>query len=317
MHATPLDRRIADTPIAIFDVETTGLSPEHDRVVEISVARLEPGGRAETVFDTLIHPQRSFATFEINGILESQVAGAPTFEVIAGDLMSALAGCVLAAYNVSFDIRFLRYEFARLGIEVDPPYVCIMQLRPMLELGKRCDLSTACRDRQIDLVEAHCAGHDAVASLVLLRNYLQVASDKKIETFGDLQRLGNGSRILASLSNLPIVEHHGVPRSGRTLSRFDRTRARLDSTPNAMQKYSEALCVAMADFEITDREIEHLQATAQRLGLGAEQVRALHGMLFTGFLTQFMSDQVLDESEAETLRLVHRGLSRLGWAPGD
>jgi DNA polymerase-3 subunit epsilon len=53
-----LDREIAATPIAVVDFETTGLYAGEDRVVEVAVVRIEPGGRPEVVLDTLVHPRR-------------------------------------------------------------------------------------------------------------------------------------------------------------------------------------------------------------------------------------------------------------------
>lgn len=116
-------RRIADTSFAILDFETTGLSPGADRVLEISVVRLDPGQQPRLVFDTLVNPQRPVSPTEIHGITDADVADAPRFQDIAGDLLDAIAGCVVAAYNVYFDMRFLQYELSLHGIRQSPPHV--------------------------------------------------------------------------------------------------------------------------------------------------------------------------------------------------
>ena len=61
---------IAATPIAIVDFETTGLIAGTDRVVEVSVVRVDPGNEARLVLDTLVNPMRRMGATEIHGITE-------------------------------------------------------------------------------------------------------------------------------------------------------------------------------------------------------------------------------------------------------
>ena len=107
-----LDSRIDETPIAIIDFETTGLTPGYDRVLEISVVRKDPGQAPRLVFDTLVNPRRRVSATEIHGITDQDVAGAPYFEDVVGDFLHAISDCVIAAYNVYFDIKFFTYEFS-------------------------------------------------------------------------------------------------------------------------------------------------------------------------------------------------------------
>ena len=51
------DLPVAQTPIAVFDFETTGLNPGYDRVVEVSVIRIDPGRPPRLVLDTLVNPR--------------------------------------------------------------------------------------------------------------------------------------------------------------------------------------------------------------------------------------------------------------------
>ena len=80
------DYVIHKTPIAILDFETTGLTPGIDRVVEISVYKLDPRKSLQLTFDTLVNPLRPMAATEIHGITDKNVAKAPKFSDIAGDL---------------------------------------------------------------------------------------------------------------------------------------------------------------------------------------------------------------------------------------
>lgn len=68
---------IKDTPIAVLDFETTGLSAGNDRVVEVSVVRIEPGLPPRLVLDTLINPRRRVAATHIHGITDRHVVDPP------------------------------------------------------------------------------------------------------------------------------------------------------------------------------------------------------------------------------------------------
>ena len=184
-----LEWKIHDTPITVIDFETTGLKPGPDRVVEVSVYRREPGQSPHLVLDTLVNPGQKVAATKIHGITDADVEHAPLFKDIAGDLVSALSGSVVSAYNVYFDLRFLTYELKQVGVEWIPPHFCLMYLRPMLGLGKTCKLEEACKEYQIEHEHSHIASSDAHASGKLLEFYLNQLQVQNIETFAQLSRL--------------------------------------------------------------------------------------------------------------------------------
>jgi DNA polymerase-3 subunit epsilon len=179
-------RPIADTPVAVLDFETTGMMAGPDRVVEISVVRVEPGGGPELVLDTLVNPNRRMGCTYVHGITDRDVTDAPRFEQIAGALLRAVAGCVVAAYNASFDVRFLEWELASVGVEHPFPHLCLMYLRPMLGLGKHCKLAAACWAHGVPLANAHTAAADALAAAGLWTHYRSEITARNIRTFAEL-----------------------------------------------------------------------------------------------------------------------------------
>jgi DNA polymerase III subunit epsilon len=106
---------IADTPVAVIDFETTGRVPGVDRIVELAVVSLDPGREPEVVLETLVNPQRPVAATAIHGITDEDVADAPTLDEVAGEVSRVLSGRLVAAYNVSFDIRFLTRALCEAG----------------------------------------------------------------------------------------------------------------------------------------------------------------------------------------------------------
>lgn len=180
------DRVIADTPVAVIDFETTGLYAGMDRVVEATVVRVEPGCEPEIAFDSLIQPGRPVGATFIHGISDDDVADAPTFADVAGRFVEAMSGCVVAAYNISFDSSFLLHELAQVGIRQKVPHLCLMYLRQMLDLGRVVKLGEACRLHHVPLNRAHSAAGDAIASARLWQLYLHAMSRCGLKTFRDL-----------------------------------------------------------------------------------------------------------------------------------
>ena len=195
-----LDHAIQETPIAVLDFETTGLSPGQDRVVEVSVVRIDPGSQPKVVLDTLVNPCRRMAAAEIHGLTDRDVADAPKFEDVARELIRSLSGCVLAAHNVYFDLRFLQYELSRLDLFREIPHLCTMYMRPLLGL-KACGLNESCLVDQIAHVPTHSSRSDSVAAAYLWMQYCRGFDERGIGTFRDLTKRGKKYKFFASFDH--------------------------------------------------------------------------------------------------------------------
>jgi DNA polymerase-3 subunit epsilon len=108
-------------PLAIFDLETTGLSITADRLIEISILKAYPDGREEQktwrVNPGMPVPEESK---KFHGISDEDLKDEPLFKEIAHDLNAFLSGCDLAGYNaLKFDIPMLMEEFLRCDIPFD------------------------------------------------------------------------------------------------------------------------------------------------------------------------------------------------------
>jgi DNA polymerase III epsilon subunit-like protein len=164
-------------PVAIVDVETTGLDPAVDHVVEIAVAHLALGGGPPVpAWRTLVRPPVPIPAevIRLHGITDEAVADAPTFSDVLANLGGALDGRVLAAYNAPFDFRFLSAEIGRAGAEglltwpwLDPSVW--VRVVDQFQRGKR--LADACARRGIGY-PAHGAAADATAAGLLVGRLL-------------------------------------------------------------------------------------------------------------------------------------------------
>ncbi|WP_158261104.1 MULTISPECIES: PolC-type DNA polymerase III [Pirellulaceae] len=309
--------RIADTPLAIIDFETTGLVPGFDRVVEMSVVRVDPGKDPVVVYDTLINPGRAMGATEIHGITDEDVENAPFFDDVAGELLAATKDCVIAAYNVYFDIKFLNFELTNAGVAHVPPHLCLMYLRTMLGLGARCKLDVACREHLIEYSATHKAADDALAAGQLFAVYRNEIEKRGINTFGDLARLKkykfNDS---FQYTPFPSPEKFGLRRFNGALSRAGYS-IEVDPTRQALSAYWDTLKSILADLEVSEEEFVQAISVRKEAGLKKEQIRMLHAKAFSGVIAQFIDDQWLDDRETLKLRKLHQCLSKLGWAPGE
>lgn len=111
------DRWYAAGPFTVFDVETTGMSPVGDRIVELAALRVETDGSRRR-FEQLINPGRRIpsAVSAIHHITDAMVADAPDFAQIGSDFLDFAADSVLVAHNARFDLGFLQESLHRAGL---------------------------------------------------------------------------------------------------------------------------------------------------------------------------------------------------------
>ncbi len=306
-------------PLAVIDLETTGLTPGVDRVVEVAVFRIDPGNEPKLVLDTLVNPERPVSGSEIHGITDEDVADAPTFDEIAGAVVEALSDCVVAAYNVYFEARFLRYELRRARLRTRFPHVCLMYLRPLLGLGGRASLDDVCDEYGIRRSAAHMAAADAeAASRLCVEVYMPHLKRLQLQRLADLARLAK-YKFLESLVEEPLrPPRERRPERPAFKSRYLRAQATPARTAaeEALARYWEALQAVLADLEVTPEERLYLQKRARELALRPEQVRTVHARVFASLLQDVIEDSWLDQAECDRLRAVYRCLAELGWAPG-
>lgn len=316
-------KRLDDTPFAVIDFETTGLRPGADRVVEVSIVRVDPRTENKLVLDTLVNPTRPMAATEVHGITADDVRDAPTFDEIAGAVSRAIAGCVVASYNVYFDMPFLQYELSRTGLESPLPHACVMWLRPLLGLGGRCCLRDACRQHGVSAGTSHAAADDALAAAGLLSFCLTAARNSGFTTFGDLSNRAT-YKFLTSFDDTPLTQDMAerLPSFATLKSRKSRGHEPAAAANPIAKKsdralYWDALMAVLADLEVTDEEAESLSKTRAEAALTPDEVRGLHARAFGQAINQVIEDRRLDDRECLLLQRLHVALRRLGWAPGD
>ncbi|MBP3453839.1 MAG: ribonuclease H-like domain-containing protein [Clostridia bacterium] len=160
-----------------FDIETTGLSPYNDRIIEIGAVKYCDGKACE-LLSTLVNPHKTISpeATSVNHITNEMLANAPTEEVVYPQLMSYLGDAitgetVLCAHNARFDMDFLRNTLSRLGYDANIVYVDTLKLsRQYIEGLLNYKQGTVANHYGIQIEEAHRAADDArVCGEILLR----------------------------------------------------------------------------------------------------------------------------------------------------
>ena len=123
------DLKLTNRYIAL-DVETTGLSPKNgDRVIEIGAVAIE-NQSIVAEFSSLIDVGRKipWRVQQVHGITNKMLYGKPKPDEVLPEFYKFIAGNILVAHNASFDIRFLRHEFALLGMSLNNRSLCTLKM---------------------------------------------------------------------------------------------------------------------------------------------------------------------------------------------
>lgn len=296
---------------AAIDMETTGLSPRIDRVVEVAVIQLDRNVLPCGEFATLINPGRDIGATHIHRITARDVVNAPRFEQVAPMLLDLLRGRVIVAHNVQFDLRFLHAEFARIGIGLpELPAMCTMQLAPQYLPGLPArSLAACCLAAGIQLDGAHAAAVDARAVAQLLACYFRTDHQLPAEW---AQTLADAARTpwptLPSMMTQPVTRDivarnraQDVPFLARLVQQLPRA-----GTGTSVEAYLAALDNVLEDRRVTATEAESLRDLAVSLEVGADALIAAHQMYLRALAVTAWADGVISDAEYTDLGEVAR-----------
>ena len=158
-------------PLAVIDLETTGINLSSDRIIEMAIVKIMPDGKKISK-RKLINPEMPIpqASTEIHGISNEMIKDAPTFKQVANELKQFIENCDLAGYNSNrFDIPMLAEEFLRIGMEFDCKGRKLIDVQKIFHSMEQRTLSAAYKfycNKNLD--GAHSAEVDATATWEVL-----------------------------------------------------------------------------------------------------------------------------------------------------
>ncbi len=179
----------------VFDLETTGLSKETEKITEIGAVKVENGKITER-FSTFVNPQKPIPQkiVELTSITDEMVANAPKIEEILPKFFEFCKGCVLVAHNASFDTGFIKNEAQNLGLNYNFTHLDTLMLARCMcpELGNH-KLGTLTKHFKVVLENHHRAVDDAKATadifVKMLENLKELGTEdiSKLNTYYDVR----------------------------------------------------------------------------------------------------------------------------------
>ncbi|MCX7834352.1 MAG: exonuclease domain-containing protein [Ignavibacteria bacterium] len=209
---------IQDCNFIVCDVETTGLSPYIDRIIEISLIKVKNSEIVDN-FTTLINPKKHIPSFitSMTGIANEDVINKPSFEDINDDIYNYIFDDeippIFSGHNVLFDYKFVRESFRR----TNPSYnfnlntLCTCKLaRRLLRKLKSKSLSNLARYFGIKQLRKHRSYSDAITTTKILLKFLDILQDEfEYEYIEDIIKFQN-SRIYTKENKSPALKRVNI-----------------------------------------------------------------------------------------------------------
>ena len=244
-----------DDSYVVFDLETTGFSPNTCKIIEIGAVKVENGTITER-FSEFVNPQVPipFKIEELTGIRDDMVMGAETIEEILPRFMEFCEGCVMIAHNAEFDMSFIRKNCMDLDIPCDHTVGdTVAMARILLPALHRFKLDTVAKALKISLESHHRAVDDAECTAHIFVKFIEMLKERHIETLNDLNSLGATS--VDTVKKLPT--HHAIILAQNEVGRINLYRlvseshltyyAKRPRIPKSLYlKYKEGLCIGSA-----------------------------------------------------------------------
>ncbi len=171
-------------PIIFLDIEATGLSVGSDRIVEISLVKMNTDNSTETM-TVRVNPGIPIPAVvsKIHGIYDKDVAGEPDFKTLAPSLLRFIGNADFAGYNSNkFDIPLLAEEFLRAEADFDLEGRRLVDVQNIFHFMEPRNLAAAYKFYcNKSLENAHSAEFDAMATLEIFKAQLQRYENTQLE----------------------------------------------------------------------------------------------------------------------------------------
>lgn len=177
-------------PAVVFDIETTGFSNQHDKIIEIGAVKVADGVITER-FSNFINPQVPipFEITKLTGITDEMVLDADTVDVVLPKFLEFCEGCILVAHNARFDTGFIAKNAKDIGIDTDFTIVDTVGLaRVLLPELHNFKLDTVAKELSVSLENHHRAVDDAGCTAEIYVKFLKMLKERGYERLADIDK---------------------------------------------------------------------------------------------------------------------------------
>lgn len=188
----------------ILDTETTGLSADKDRIVEIACIELSNHIPTKNIFHTFINPETkvSVDAFSVHGYSDEFLSNKPKFKEIVKNFLDFIKDKKLVIHNADFDLGFLNNELRRLNVKpiLKSDVVDTLQIARSKFPGVGNSLDALCKRYKIN-VEAR-EKHSALVDCHLLSKvYIELIDKKELTLDLELSNKGNNDQMRLNNEN--------------------------------------------------------------------------------------------------------------------
>lgn len=188
----------------ILDTETTGLSADKDRIVEIACIELSNHIPTKNIFHTFINPETKVSAdaFSVHGYSDEFLSNKPKFKEIVKNFLDFIKDKKLVIHNADFDLGFLNNELRRLNVKpiLKSDVVDTLQIARSKFPGVGNSLDALCKRYKIN-VEAR-EKHSALVDCHLLSKvYIELIDKKELTLDLELSNKGNNDQMKLNNEN--------------------------------------------------------------------------------------------------------------------
>lgn len=170
---------------AAIDLETTGLDPKRDKIIEVGICLVEQG-EVRRELSRLINPHREIAERAklLTGITGEMVEHAPGIEEVIGEIAAFVGELPLLGHHVIFDYSFLKHAAVNAGLSFEKKGIDTLTLcRSFMPPEEKKNLAAACAWFRIPQETAHRALSDAKAAHFLYQSLRNCHFEENQEAF--------------------------------------------------------------------------------------------------------------------------------------
>ena len=238
--------------VVVLDIETTGVSAEFDRIIEIAaveICDLTVGKQ----FHVMINPNISIPDeiTKLTGINNEMVRDKPTINEVLPQLLKFIGNKVVVAHDAAFDLGFVKKNAAELGWEINNTIVDTAALSRLY--AKRANLKKAAIALGINVVDCDCLIDSVMLNARIYLELVQIMSDKGIEKLSQINAkfVGNPDIVKSSQAfhaTVLVKEQKGLQNLYHIMAEADTTyyylRPRVPRS--VLSKYREGLLIGSA-----------------------------------------------------------------------
>jgi DNA polymerase-3 subunit alpha (Gram-positive type) len=175
---------------SIVDIETTGLNPGTDEIIEIGAIKIE-NREIKDIFNKLVRPEKQVPEniTNLTGITQDMVAGEFPIKPVISQFVNFIGNTIIVAHNAEFDTSFLKNSMKKwLNSDMDNLIVCTVLIsRDILPNLDNHKLHTVAKYFGLEVTNRHRAIGDAELTYQIWLHLLQKLKERNILTRNDLE----------------------------------------------------------------------------------------------------------------------------------